>query len=97
MVFALAVAELHVPAARSLKEKRRVVKALVDRIHGRYRVSIIESAHQDLHQRAQLALAAVHHSDGAMEELLAGIRRAIDEQQEAMLLDWQIRYVEGEA
>ncbi|MCI0405238.1 MAG: DUF503 domain-containing protein [candidate division Zixibacteria bacterium] len=46
MIFAVAVADLHIPAARNLKDKRRVVKGLVDRIHHRYRVSIIESDHR---------------------------------------------------
>ena len=34
--------ELQIPANRSLKEKRRVVKSLKDRVQGRFNVSIAE-------------------------------------------------------
>ncbi|MGB6993115.1 MAG: DUF503 domain-containing protein, partial [Thermoanaerobaculia bacterium] len=60
MIVAVSVFELHIPAGRSLKDKRRVVKALKDRIYRRYRVSIAETDHHDLHQRAEIAIAAVH-------------------------------------
>ena len=46
MVVAIAVAELHIPAARGLKEKRKVVKSLIDRLTHRYRISIAETVRQ---------------------------------------------------
>ena len=33
MLIGISVFELHLPHARSLKEKRKVVKGLIDRIH----------------------------------------------------------------
>ena len=36
-----------------------MVKALVERLHQRYRVSVVESGFHDLHQRAEIALAAL--------------------------------------
>ena len=51
--------ELHIPGARSLKDKRRAVKSLVDRMHHRYRVSVAETDLQDLSRRAELGLAVV--------------------------------------
>ena len=39
MIVGLGVLELHLPYARDLKSKRRVVKSLVDRLHARFRIS----------------------------------------------------------
>jgi hypothetical protein len=51
--------QLHVPEARSLKEKRSHTRSLLDRIRNRHQVLAIESDHQDLHQRAELAVCAL--------------------------------------
>lgn len=94
MIFAVSVAELHLPGSRSLKYKRRVVKGLMDRIHSRYRVSIAETGFHDLHQRAQIGIAIVHQNGQELERLLDGIRRTIDAVPEASLVEWRPEIVE---
>ncbi len=61
----------------------------MDRIHSRYRVSIAETDHHDLHQRAQIGIAVVHRNGHELERLLEGIRRTIDRVPEASLLAWR--------
>jgi uncharacterized protein YlxP (DUF503 family) len=89
MTFAFAVAHLHLPGARSLKQKRRVVKGLMDKIHHRFRVSIAETDFHDLHQRAEIGLALVHRNDHELERMLDEIHRLIDTVPEASLTDWR--------
>ncbi len=96
MVVAVSVFELHIPAGRSLKEKRRVIKSLTERLHQRYRVSVAETDYHDLHQRAQIAVAAVHRSRHEMERLLSGIREHVEEVPGAMLTSWEPYYVEDQ-
>jgi len=55
----LAEVELHFPGARSLKEKRQDLRPLVERLRSRLGVQVIECDHQDLHQRAALAIATL--------------------------------------
>lgn len=50
---------LHLPQAHSLKEKRRVVKSLKDRLHHRFNVSVAEVGYQNQHQHAELGIACV--------------------------------------
>ena len=83
------------PAARSLKEKRRVVRSLIERIHSRYRVSIAETAHHDLHQRAEIGIAAVHQSEHEIERMMESIRRILDEADGALVLRWDSQLLEG--
>ena len=48
--------ELHIPEARNLKAKRAPVRSLVEKIRNRHQVLVIEADHQDLYQRAGLAI-----------------------------------------
>ncbi len=50
--------EIHLGESRSLKQKRSVVRHLLDTARQRYRVSASEVAHQDLWQLAGLGFAA---------------------------------------
>ncbi len=44
---------------RSLKEKRRVVRGLKDRVRARFNVSVAEVDAQESHQRAEIGVAMV--------------------------------------
>jgi uncharacterized protein YlxP (DUF503 family) len=50
---------IHIPAAQSLKDRRRVVNKLKDRIRARLSVSVCELGDADRHQVAVLGLATV--------------------------------------
>ena len=95
MVVGISVFELHLPHARSLKQKRRVIRSLIDRIHRRFRVSIAETGCHDLHQRSEIAIAAVARSAHDGRRLLDSIRNLIDQEVEAQLLYWEPELMEG--
>ena len=59
MVLGVLTLELAIYDAQSLKDKRRVVKSLKDRIGNRFNVSVSEVEHQDKRQRAGVAVAMV--------------------------------------
>ncbi len=60
MVFSLGWIALYLfQKPKSLKEKRRVVKSLKDRIRARFNVSISEVDNQDLWHRSTLGIALV--------------------------------------
>lgn len=67
--------EVHVRDARSLKEKRSVVKAMLDGARTRYRVAAAETGHQDAWQRAELAFACVSGSSGHAAEVIDEVER----------------------
>jgi len=96
VIVGISVCELHLPAVRSLKEKRRVVKSLVERIHRRYRVSVAETSYHDLHQRAEISIAAVGNGEGEMRKLMQDLRGLIDLESEAVLTYWEPQYLRGD-
>ncbi len=83
MVVGVIAWELEVFGAQSLKEKRSVVKSLKDRLHDRFNVSVAETGHQDVWQRAELTACLVagerRHADSVLQSLdrfVAGEPRA---------------------
>jgi uncharacterized protein len=87
MVVGLAVWELHVPGCASLKEKRQVVKSLKDRLHARFNVSAAETAHQDLLQRAEIAVCVVSESRRHAESVLTSADRLVADEGRARIID----------
>ena len=83
--------ELHIPAARSLKDKRQVVRGLKDRLRERLHAAVAEVDHQDLWQRAALGLAVVSAEGGQVREMLQSARRIVDQEFAATVTDWQER------
>ncbi|MCH9058215.1 MAG: DUF503 domain-containing protein [Planctomycetes bacterium] len=63
MVVGILQFELHIPASTSLKDKRRVVRAIKDRLHRDHMVSVAETDHLDTINLAVLGLACAG-SDG---------------------------------
>ncbi len=95
MVVGVSVFELHLPAARSLKQKRKVVKSLIERVHQRCRVSIAETDHHDLHQRSEIGIALVAQSEHDGQRLFDMIRDLIDLEPEAVLTNWDPQFLES--
>ena len=69
---------LHVPQASSLKQKRQVVKSILDRARSRYHVAAAEVEEQDVHRIAVLGFASVsgshHHAQEIVQKILDGLR-----------------------
>lgn len=69
--------ELHLAGCQSLKDKRRVVKSLKDRLHRQFNVSAAEVDYQDSWQRAALACSVVTTDRRHAEEVLTSCDRLI--------------------
>jgi hypothetical protein len=96
MIVGISVFELHLPASRSLKDKRRVVKSLIDRVHQRYRVSIAETDFHDLHQRAEIAMAVVAAGgESEMDKMMEQVRDVVESDPEVYLTRWDPQILEG--
>jgi uncharacterized protein len=69
---------LMIREARSLKDKRQVVKSIKDRLHNKFNVSVAEVAALENHQLAVLGLAMVsneaHHVKIALGQIVEALR-----------------------
>jgi uncharacterized protein YlxP (DUF503 family) len=82
--------ELSVPDAFSLKDKRRVVKSLKDRIAHGHNVSIAEVGALDEHRRAILGVAMVSNDSRYVEGALSKLVDFVKAVPQVSLQDYQI-------
>jgi uncharacterized protein YlxP (DUF503 family) len=62
--------KMQVGGSRSLKEKRQVLRSLIDKLRADFNLSVAEVAHHDLHQTAQIALACVGNDSSYVNAVL---------------------------
>ena len=92
----LARLEVHIPEARSLKEKRSRTQSLLQRIRSRHHVLATESRFQDLYQRAEFAICGISTDEKDLRERLQRVRRTIDSTWADPILAWDIEILEME-
>ncbi len=76
-----------IPGARSLKDRRRVIRSFKDRVVSRLRVSVAEVGALDQHQRAIVAVAVVSNEAARVDELLASAANMAGLLRDAVMLD----------
>jgi len=79
-------------AARSLKDKRRVLKGLKDRIRNKFNVSVAEVDAQDWHQMGILGVAMVSNDRRFSEEVLSKVVNVVRSTPGAELIDFEIEW-----
>jgi uncharacterized protein YlxP (DUF503 family) len=79
--------------ARSLKDKRQVVKSIKDRLSNGFNVSVAEIEEQDNRQLAVLGLAMVSNETHHVKTALGQIVQALRVHPVAELLDHEIEVV----
>jgi len=67
--------DLHIPHSGSLKEKRAVLRPVVERIRNKLHVSVAEVDHQDLWQRAAVGVTCVSGTSGQCRKLLQEVEK----------------------
>jgi uncharacterized protein YlxP (DUF503 family) len=92
MIIAVQTWDLHLPGCHSLKDKRGVLKPLASALRRSLNVSVAETAHQDLWQRAEIACAAVGSARPVVEGILRSADRLIEEADGLRIVDTVMEY-----
>lgn len=82
--------ELSIPEANSLKDKRRVVLSLKDKIAHGHNVSVAEVGALDEHRRCIMGVAMVSNDKRYVEGGLSKLVDFVRMNSSAVLLDYQI-------
>jgi uncharacterized protein YlxP (DUF503 family) len=75
-VLALEV-EAHLPNARSLKDKRQVLRSVLDTARSRFSVATAELDHQDKWQRTTLGFATISSSASHAADVIDEVERLV--------------------
>lgn len=91
MLIGVLTIELFLSEANSLKEKRKVLKSIIDRIKARFNVSIAEVGQQDTWQRSTLGVAFVSNNQAYIHQVLAAVVNFVDAQGTVVITDYQVQ------
>ena len=78
MLAAVSRFDLRIPAVRSLKEKRHVVKTLTGSLRARFNVSVAVVDHHDLWQRTVIGVSAVAPDGHQCRRIVQEVERHVD-------------------
>lgn len=87
MVIGIMAWELEVFGCHSLKEKRSVIKSLKDRLHDRFNISVAETGHHDLWQRAELTACVVANDKKHAESVISSADAMVQGEPRARIID----------
>ena len=79
--------DIQIYEARSLKDKRAVVKSLKQRLRDRLNVSVAETGHHDLWQRAEITACVVATDRRRAESVLDKADRLVESEVRGRIID----------
>lgn len=91
MPVGMMILEIQFPYARSLKDKRAMLRKLRDRLRSRFNVAVAELDHQDVWQRATLGIVSISSSHRNLERIL---QQVLSESEKTLGGDLQNQSVE---
>ena len=92
MVIGTLQLQLRFPHPQSLKEKRVLLKSLVDRIRKQFNVSIAEIDGMDLWQTSSLAVAAVGGETKRVNQVLSFVAEFVRGEREIEIMKQQMEF-----
>lgn len=93
MVVGILDIHLRLPCARSLKDKRQIVKSLLARIRSTYGASAAEVDLNDVRQRARLGVAYVAGTEFQARKVLSSIQKTLECLPDAEVIDMNVEFV----
>lgn len=78
MIIGIMEIELYIYEANSLKEKRRVIKSLIERLKSRYNISIAEISLCDTWNKSIIGLGIVSNSSTQINKVLSKVFEFIE-------------------
>ena len=90
MVVGLGVIKFRLHGVRSLKEKRRIVKAIISQLRNNFNISVSEVGSNDIYQRAEIGFALVGNDKRVINAKIDKVFNLTDELGLAEILDTEL-------
>lgn len=87
MVVGIARVVLGIPGAQSLKDKRSVVRRVIDRVRAKFNAAVAEVGDNDVHRRAVIGVSVVSSDRRHANEMLDTILSFVSTASEALVLE----------
>ncbi len=89
--------ELHIPSSRSLKEKRAVLKPIVEGMRHKFSLSVAETDFQDKWQRAEIGVAVVSSTVSHAQEVVDSVERWVWSRADVEISRFETEWVDASA
>ena len=79
--------------SESLKDKRKIIQAIIARIRSKYNISITEVDYHDLWQRSLIGFAAVVNNTSGIDAVISTVEKSVysfEDEVELLFIDHQI-------
>ena len=85
--------ELEITNGRTLKDKRQVIRSLLDRIRGRFNVSAAEVGQNDSVRYARLAAVGVANERAFLDRMMAKVADLIESEPRVAVLAQDLEFL----
>jgi len=92
MIIGVVKIQLHLPGAGSLKDKRKIILSLKDKIRGKFNVSIAELEDNDLWQRCTMGMAIISNDTAFANAVLSKAIDLVNNHAEAIVTDIKMEW-----
>ncbi len=92
MIVGILSVEIIIPSAASLKDKRKIVLSVKDRLRKKFNVSVAETGYQDKWQRSVLGVAAISEKRSFVDECLNKVFDFLDNEVSFEIIKYNFEY-----
>ena len=88
--------DLEFPVSHSLKDKRKILRSIVERVQGRFNVAIAEVDHNDSWKLATLGITCVSNDSRDANEMLSRVVKYVQGcREDTVMADYQVEMLSG--
>jgi uncharacterized protein YlxP (DUF503 family) len=92
MVIGVVIVQMHLPGASSLKDKRKIILSLKDRLKNKFNVSVAELDDNELWQRCTLGIALISNDGTFANTVLSKAIDVVSNHPEAIVTDINLEW-----
>lgn len=93
MVVGIGKISFRLHACRSLKNKRKIVKAIISRIRNNFNAAVAEVALNDVHQRAEIGLSLVGNDRALINSKIDKLFNFVEDLGLAEVIDTELEII----
>lgn len=93
MHIGVCIIDLSIAGSHSLKEKRRIIKSIKDRVRNKFNVSIAEIDNLDRHQLGTFGIVCISNDNKHVNRVLSKVVDLVDDMRLAVIEDYEIQTI----
>ncbi len=91
MTVGLLLLDCYIPESQSLKDKRRILTSLAERLRRQFNIAVAEVEYQDQWQRAQLAVVLVNTNWRMLQSSMSKLTEYVDRDRRVEITNTETR------